>query len=502
MKKTSSLIAVFGLTFLFTFVFHQQTAGINFFICEMALLIYLLITKRVVFRGHIPVISVLAVVLTSAAVVLVHSAFTITMNVFAMILLAGVAIFPKVKTLIYGYGLAFVNMLYAQRDFFKALSGKNMQDRKAARFFRKSRIFIIPLLIIFVFIFIYRKSNPVFDGIIGDFMSFIGDGVWNAIKDLDFSILFTIILGLIVANIYVFRFVEKTIVEVNNQSTDNLVRKRKKRSLGFKLTDLRNEYKAGLFLLAILNIILLIVNVIDINWVWFNFEWEGQYLKQFVHEGTYLLIVSILISIFIVLFFFRGNLNFYKRNHLLKYLSYAWLAQNAVLAISVAIRNFWYISYFNMAYGRIGVIIFLILTLFGLFSVLWKVKNRKSAFYLFRINALAVFIVLVLSSMVNWDGFIARYNFEHSDRSFLHLDYMATLSDKTLPVLDKPLGELQQIDELQKEKFPFDEAYMTPETYHAKIQKRKADFMAEWKEKGFFSWNLPEYLAYKKLKEN
>jgi hypothetical protein len=232
---------------------------------------------------------------------------------------------------------------------------------------------------------------------------------------------------------------------------------------------------------------------------WFNFEWEGQYLKQFVHEGTYLLILSIIISIILVLYYFRGNLNFYRKNKLLKYLSYIWLIQNAILAISVAIRNFWYINYFALAYKRIGVIIFLALTIYGLYTVVVKVWKRKSAFYLFKVNSFALLIVLVVSSVFNWDVIIARYNFKNSDKSFLHLDYMATLSDRALPYLDKSLYDLMVIDQLQKEKFPFEEKFLTPEEYHVIIEDRKKEFKNKWGEKGFLSWNYQEYLAYRKL---
>lgn len=244
---------------------------------------------------------------------------------------------------------------------------------------------------------------------------------------------------------------------------------------------------------------ILSMNVIDINWVWFNFEWEGQYLKQFVHEGTYLLILSILISGVLVLYYFRRNLNFYRNNNLLKYLSYIWLAQNGVLAVSVAIRNFWYINYFALAYKRIGVIIFLVLTIYGLYTVYRKVRERKSAFYLFKTNAYALLVVLIISSLMNWDSTIAKYNFKNSNTSFLHLDYLATLSDKSLPYLDKTLPELKQIEAVQNEKFPFEQKFMTSEEYFSIIQNRKRRFIDKWEAKSILSWNLPEYSAYKKL---
>ena len=68
-----------------------------------------------------------------------------------------------------------------------------------------------------------------------------------------------------------------------------------------------------------------------------------------------------------------------------------------------------------------------------------------------------------------------------------------------MPDLDKSLIELKEIEEIQKQKFPFEQKYMTPETYHQIIEKRKELFVKEMKSRSLFSWNLPEYLAYKKI---
>ena len=42
--------------------------------------------------------------------------------------------------------------------------------------------------------------------------------------------------------------------------------------LGEPTMDLLVEYRSAIFLLVGLNILLLLLNVIDIYWVWFNFE--------------------------------------------------------------------------------------------------------------------------------------------------------------------------------------------------------------------------------------
>src|SRR5690606_3335407 len=98
----------------------------------------------------------------------------------------------------------------------------------------------------------------------------------------------------------------------------------------------------------------------------------------------------------------------------LRRLCYAWLAQNTILTISVLIRNLHYIDHFSLAGKRIGVVFFLAIVLFGIYSVFVKVKHQKSAFYLFKVNSLSVFVILLLSALPNWKQVIATYNFTHA----------------------------------------------------------------------------------------
>jgi hypothetical protein len=110
--------------------------------------------------------------------------------------------------------------------------------------------------------------------------------------------------------------------------------------------------------------------------------------------------------------------------------------------------------------------------------------------------------VLTISSVISWDTLIARYNFSQAGRSYLHFDFVAGLSDKALPYIDKPLEDLQQIDSIQNIKYPNEVGrYMTPNAYYSKVENRKVKFKAEWEAKGILSWNYPEFKAYRLLFE-
>ncbi|TAH41311.1 MAG: DUF4173 domain-containing protein [Bacteroidetes bacterium] len=499
MKNKSPLPLVLISASILTFLFYKESLGLNILIAEATFFLWLLFTKQVKLNNSLVSISAGGLILTSIFIVINFSPFTILSNFLALIIFVGVLIYPQTKSFINSGRLSFLHSFNAQFQFLRELSNSGTIGKNIGKYIHKTRILFFPLIIIFLFIVFYRVSNPVFDSLIQGIEIFIAENILVLFKHVNVQLIITFTFFLLMSNYIFLRTASKRIIDEDQNSSDELIRLKKKHRSQFNLSALKSEYKAALFLVFTLNFVLFILNCIDIYWVWFNFEWEGQYLKQFVHEGTHFLILSILISIGIVLYFFRGNINFYKENKLLKSLCYIWIAQNAILAISVGIRNLYYIQHFNLAYRRIGVIIFLLLTLYGLFTVYLKVSKRKSAFYLFRQNALFVYVVLIFSSLFNWDSIIAKYNFAHADKSFLHLNYMVNLSYKTLPILDQPLPELIRIDSVQRTIFPIEEYYLKPERYHELIQKRKSNFKLHWERKGILSWNLAEYRAYQKL---
>ncbi|MBI2966434.1 MAG: DUF4173 domain-containing protein [Bacteroidetes bacterium] len=498
MKKVKKITIVFLFAIIFTLLFHRQAPGINLLIFEFLFLYRLVVTKEFPVDKKYSRLLGFGLIWTSLFTIITNSCFSFNVNLLVLFIFTGVLIYPDAKSLATSLSLSITNLVNAVFRLWSSITGIDLNGRKTEFYILRARIFLIPAIIIIFFIIIYKESNPLFDNMVYRIVKEI-KYIFN---EFDFLIILTFLIGIFISGFLLLRTGDSQVIDADLHSDDQLTRNKKVKSGIFSMTALKEESHAGIFLLTILNLLLLLLNVMDIRFVWLNFRWEGQYLKQFVYEGTYLLILSILISIAIVLWFFRGNLNFYSGNRWLRYMSYIWITQNLVLALSVGIRNYWYIYYFALAYKRIGVIIFLVLTVYGLFSVFIKVYGKKSVFYLIRTNIVSLLVTLMISAAIDWSTVIARYNFNHAHRSFLHLDYLSTLPDHTLPHLDKSLPELHRIDAIQKYKFPFEQIYMTPENYHNIISERKIKFRKEWESKSFLSWNLPEYLAYRKLKRN
>ncbi len=209
------------------------------------------------------------------------------------------------------------------------------------------RFSIIPLLIALAFFIIYSLANSAFS----DMMSRIGLQV-----QLFFTHLFEIIsverLLFLLAGFYftgalLLRTRSRKLEQQEARKTNDLHRERRQRlsyegtligwilgRLSKGILALKNEYTTGLISLVLLNALLLVVNCVDINYLWLHFSYTPDInLTAMIHEGTELLILSLVLAMIVLLFFFRGNLNFYTRNKWLKAGAYLWLVQNTLLVV-------------------------------------------------------------------------------------------------------------------------------------------------------------------------
>jgi hypothetical protein len=197
------------------------------------------------------------------------------------------------------------------------------------------------------------------------------------------------------------------------------------------------------------------------------------------------LILSILLSMGIMLYFFRKNQHFFPRGGWLHRLSYLWILQNGILLISVGLRNYHYIAYHGLAYKRIGVIFFLLLTLIGLFTLFFKIRDARSAFFLFRTNGWAVYVVMLSICLINWDPFIARYNLTRDYPGRIDTEFLLSLSDKALPILVA-----------HRELFT-----MTPRGNDERqlLAEKIERFRGRYESHSWLSWNRADYRAYRAL---
>ncbi|ULT43430.1 DUF4173 domain-containing protein [Niabella defluvii] len=111
-----------------------------------------------------------------------------------------------------------------------------------------------------------------------------------------------------------------------------------------------------------------------------------------MHERVYVLILSIVMAIAVIMIYFQGLLNFDTQSHLLKKLSFLWIGLNVLLILTVFFRNLEYVAAYGLTFKRIGVFLFLLLSLLGLFTTWIKLKKKKDQYIFNQQNGLDCFL--------------------------------------------------------------------------------------------------------------
>lgn len=492
-KLLLELLSTFLTLVLFNLLFWGEKMGINLFIFSSILLLI-----QVFFNGHTlqkkeTIVSVGAFLISGITTVIVNSELSILIHIVAF----AVALFQLKSfelTTVYDTLIAFIQTyILLPVHWYRRLQKDSEKHPALALGFKYAKLGLVPLIMVSVFFMIYRGANPKFEALTADFSILI----INFFKGFSLARLIFIAFG--------FTFISVALSKLSRQLTplikmnDSL--KRTKKTYDKRLSHLRgslvkellNEYKVGVIVLLLLNLLIFIVNLIDLNWIYFGFEVPENFnLKQFVHEGTYLLILSILLSMVIVLYLFRDSLNFYKKNKALVVLGKIWIIQNAFLTLSVFVRNFHYISYHGLASKRIGMIAFLLMCLFGLVTLIIKVGQKKSTFYLLRVNTWFIFISLVFLSLFNWDRVIIQHNLHHENIAEIDTDHYLELDPRLSPMIYQNLDLIEkqmQAHQLNRQVWV---NVLDIQLFEEKLKKRASLYHQKQKGRSWASWNLKD----------
>ncbi|MBG8552693.1 DUF4153 domain-containing protein [Hymenobacter guriensis] len=381
---------------------------------------------------------------------------------------------------------------------------------KVRRSWFYARLLLVPLMVLFLFHVLFVVANPQYEALADRVLEVVAHWVESLFWHFSFAHVLFFLLGLaltaaalLIVPVHYFADRESRFAEFVQRQRNRVAsfavrqpdfRRREQRSL-----DLRKEYLVAVGLLGLVNVLLLVVNSVDVNWIWFGFEREpGFDLTQFVHEGTYVLIFSILVAMGILLWFFRRNLNFYEPGlPVLRGLATVWVLQNVVLAVSVGLRNYYYILYTGLAYKRLGVCFFLLLVLFGLGTMLLKIWQRRSTFALVRLNSLAAYVVLLLLAAGNWEVWIARYNLRPQ---LISVDYgfLLDMPDRVLPTLQAHAAELEQ-HKLKHQLYDGSYSRLSAVEARATLQQRIGQFKRQQKKRHWPSYTWADWVAYQAL---
>nr|WP_314498380.1 DUF4173 domain-containing protein [uncultured Chryseobacterium sp.] len=266
----------------------------------------------------------------------------------------------------------------------------------------------IPLFFVSVFFGIYSAGSDHFAGL------FTG---YELDVDL-WQLLCISFLGFFIAFNYWNYAVEKLIYKQNHILGNDFQNKDKIQKPTYSFLDLNSERMSGIISFFCLNILLLFFIIT------FNYEQFYETVKtpnklsEETHERVGVVIMSIVMAILVIMFYFKSNFNFDPKAGLMKVLAKIWIAFNAILVISAMLKNTEYIVSYGFTYKRIGVYAFLILSLLGLIMTFIKIQMKKKNVYLFNALIWYFYGTVLACSYINWGGIITSQNLKRNDFDF------------------------------------------------------------------------------------
>lgn len=520
MKNKSNFLLLSTLlgALLHNYLFWKEELGLNLLIFSLYILGVTYFNPEII-KSRKFMIYAASHLFAAILVAMINSDLTIIAYFISLIVFIGFSHYQQIRTVFTAIFAVFVQFLTLPFNVIQNLNTVNIGSFNLRPILKLFKYIFIPIFIVTIFTVIYSNANQVFAHYLDNIstsLSLLVTGFLDLFfVNFDFNRLFFLCFGLILTGGLLLTCFNKKLGELEQHSNEDLKRIRKNNrlksiwfqiievfsgSLLYKKLALKTEYITGVISFIALNILLLILNIIDISTLWLGYKPSGNFSAD-LHEGTNALIFSIVMAMAVIIYFFRGNLNFYSKNKTLRLLAFTWMIQNLILIVSVLIRDGYYIEFYGLTHKRIGVIVFALLCITGLATVYIKVAKQKSLFYLFKINGHIWFALLLSFSVVNWEAFIAKYNINHSDSKVIDPDYLLSLSDRVLPILDKNRDKLIYSPNLDTNQLNAQLPNPNLEL-QKRLDKRISNFGKRYRNTSWLSWNYLNWHTHQYLVKN
>ncbi|WP_080777903.1 DUF4153 domain-containing protein [Chryseobacterium phocaeense] len=434
---------IFLTAALFVIVFYDQDMGLNLGILSI---IYALLTLyKTPEKNRTRTFLILFVTnILSALAFIWYRDFPSLLAVVSSILLLGYRSKNRRLKILFLIPVFIINSFTSVFRFFSF--DEWLPKRNISGVWQKTLAFIIiPLVFISVFFGIYSAGSDHFAAVFRDYELDIN--LWQ--------VLCLSVLGFFIAFNYWNYAVERFIYKKNHLLDDDFREGSKIQKATYSFLDLDAERTSGVISFFCLNI-LLVFFIITYNYEQFyEVSKTPVQLSEETHERVNAVILSIVMAVLVIMFYFKSGFNFDPKAKLMKMLAKIWIILNAVLVISAALKNYEYIISYGVTYKRLGVFAFLLLSLVGLALTFIKIQMRKRNAFLFNRMTWYFYGTILACSYINWGGIITSQNMKRKDFAVAYhleqvnfserdlLKYAAEKNDPQLKnkVLDKAKAE-------------------------------------------------------------
>lgn len=401
--KTHHLILL--TTFLFVTLFYNENMGLNLGILGIVYALLTLINTPQRNKTRIFFILFSTTILSSAAFVWYGDFPSFLALISSLILLSFRSKSRKLKTL-FILPIVVTNCFTFLCRFFNF--DKWLPERNSSGTWQKLlAIILIPAFFVFIFFVVYTYGSDQFANLFT-----------NISWDINFWQLFCLsVLGFFLAfnywNFVVDRLIYKQHSVLDNDFNDGAkILKPTYSDLG-----LDAERMSGVVTFLLLNV-LLVFFIVSYNYEQFyETPKTPVQLSEETHERVGAVILSIIMVILVIMFYFKSAFNFDPKAKLMQLLAKVWIVLNTVLLFSAMMKNTEYIVNYGLTYKRLGVYAFLILATIGLVVTFVKIHKKKTNAFLFNTMFWFFYAMVLVISFVNWGGIVTRENIKRKDFS-------------------------------------------------------------------------------------
>jgi hypothetical protein len=420
---------IFLTTALFIIVFYDQNIGLNLGIISIIYAVLTLFRTPQKNRTKTFLFLFVTSILSSIAFAW-YGDFPSLLAVVSSILLLGYRSKNRRMKILLLIPVFVVNCFTAICRFFSF--DEWLPKTNTSKLWQKTFAFVlIPLLLISVFFGIYSAGSDHFANLFT-----------NIEIDINFWQLFAItVLGFFIAFNYWNHAVEKLIYKNNHILDNDFKEKDKIQKSTYSFLDLDAERMSGVISFFALNI-LLIFFIITYNYEQFyEVAKTPAKLSEETHERVNAVIVSIIMAILVIMFYFKSNFNFDPKAGLMKILVKIWILMNAILVISAMVKN------------------------------MEKIQMKKRNAFLFNSMTWYFYATILLCSYINWGGIITSQNMKRKDFVLNYHKNQINFNEKQLlKYAEEKNDEKLKSEILNKIKPQKDEKFLSKVLYYQTVK--------------------------------
>ncbi|MEW6026759.1 MAG: DUF4153 domain-containing protein [Planctomycetota bacterium] len=163
--------------------------------------------------------------------------------------------------------------------------------------------------------------------------------------------------------------------------------------------------------LIAVNLAFLFYNAVDFSFLWIKRALpQGLNYSEYARSGTFWLTMALALTSFVLGVIFIRDLNFHRRTRLLKILAWIWVAQNLIIAIGTFHRLIMYIDFNGLTRMRLVGAYGITLVVIGLLIVALKMHRVKSFLWMTRRHLLVFSLALLALVITPMDWVVFKYN--------------------------------------------------------------------------------------------